>query len=238
MVRLRNVFLWCWIMGIGTELLLFPLANIFPLVMHHSLTAMGALSVCWFGGACAALLVQSRLQKHIQHAFRSHHIASLNYWNDGLLARASTACFPRPVARHFVQARTELLNQLPILTEDKAYLLHSRERRVLYQTLKGKDAELISSVLRAIPVLGDARALPFVRHLAEGNALAAKNAELRTEAQSSLSRLQAILDLSRGSQGLLRASAAPQAPTEQLLHPVQGNHETDPGELLRPEVQK
>jgi len=237
MVRVRNTLIGCWLAGLGTEILLFPLISV-PSIKPYFLPGMGVLTAWWFGACLAALLFNSRIEKHIQQTFRSKNLTILGCWIDTLFAPASTKGFPQARARCFAEARAGLLEQLPLLTEEAAYLLRASERKALYQTFQVPDEELISVVLRAVPVLGDARALPFIRHLAEGKGMAATNGQLQAEAQISLSRLQTILDLSKGSQGLLRASRAPQTPMEQLLTPAQGNHETDPKELLRAEIQK
>lgn len=182
--------------------------------------------------------VQDWLKRHYWNRFQIGHIRRVTYWSDGVLPRGKLASLRWPFAGLRVRERTELLKELPLLTEDTAYLLCESERHALYKILYGQDAELIYAVLHVVPVFGDARALPFILHLAEGNGMAATNRVVHTEALASLERLQAILDLSEGARGLLRASSAPKDMEEQLLHPVQGNQETDPKELLRAEIQK
>ena len=237
MVRARNCLIGFWIGGIVTEVVAFPLISV-PAMKDYFLPAMGVLTVTWLGGGCVAMLVQSRLEKHMQQRFQSKDAANLGCCIDILFAPAAVAVHGVSASKFYAEARTAVLEQLPGLTEETVLLVRDSERRVLYSTLKGKDAELIPVVLRAIPIFCDARSLPFIRHLADGKGLAATNADLQSEAQVSLSRLQSVLDLTSGSQGLLRASYAPQLPEEQLLKPVQGNRETDPRELLRPDVQK
>ncbi|MCW3097393.1 MAG: hypothetical protein JWL77_3011 [Chthonomonadaceae bacterium] len=199
---------------------------------------MLAGTLCWIVGCYGGQLVEPFVEQHIRSRFRLDHVHRLTYWSGGVLPRGKSVSNPWRLIGTRAQARSELLHQLSFLTEDTAYLVFDRERRGLFKTLEGEDDELISAVLRAIPILSDARALPSIRHLADGNGIAATNMKLRTEAQSSLNRLQSVLDLSSGSRGLLRASSAPQAPEEHLLHPVQGNSNIDPKELLRADVQK
>jgi hypothetical protein len=226
-----------WIGGLVTEIVTFPLISV-PSVKYLILDLMVALTVVWFSACGALVLFQFRIEKHIQQTLQSRDVTGLSCWLDTLFGVASTKGNPHTAGRCCEEARAAILEQLPHLTEESASLLRSRERLTLFKTLRGEDAEMISVVLLAVAVFADARALPFVRHLSEGKGLAAKNEDLRAEAQASLNRLQAILDLSSGSQALLRASSPPQAPEEQLLHPIQGNSETDPKELLRADVQK
>ena len=234
LMRLRSVLGWCWAGGLSAGMLTLFLHQVPALKAYDGLLGGSALAftLCWIVGCYGLQLVRPLVEEHIRRRFRLDHVHRLTYWSNGVLPRGKLVSLGSRV-----EARTELLKQLSLLTEDTAYLVFDRERRGLFKTLEGQDDELISAVLRAVPVLGDARALPYIRHMAEGSGIASINMKLRTEARSSLNRLQAILDLSRGSQGLLRASSPPAAPDEHLLHPVQGSHETDPKELLRPDTQ-
>ena len=236
LVRLRSVLAWCCVGGLSAATLMLFLFTV-PALKDYVLLPMLAFTVCWIGGSNGMQFVDSRLEQYLWSRFRVDHIRRLTYWNDGILSRDKLVSLPWPLAGLRLRERMELLKQLPLLTEDTAYIVCDSERHSLYKMLYGQDAELICAVLRAVPVLGDARALPSLLHLAEGNGLAATNRAVRAEARSSLSRLQAILDLSSGSRGLLRASSAPQTSEEHLLHPVQGKRETDPRELLRADVQ-
>jgi hypothetical protein len=231
LMRLRNVLGWCFGGGLSAGILILFLHQV-PALKDYVGPPMVAACGFWIVGLYGLQLVHPLVEEHIRRRFRLDHVHRLTYWSNGVLPRGKLVSLGSRV-----EARTELLKQLSFLTEDTAYLVFDRERRGLFETLEGQDDELISAVLRAVPVLGDARALPFVQHLAEGHGTAATNMKLRTEARSSLKRLQAVLDLSRGSQGLLRASSPPATPDEHLLHPVQGSHEIDPKELLRPDTQ-
>jgi hypothetical protein len=236
LLRLRNVLALCWAGGLSAGVLTLFLHQV-PALKDFVGLPMVAASVSFGVGLYGVQFVDPLIKEYIGRRFRIDHIHPLTYWSNGVLSRGKSAYFLWTWTGSRVPERTELLQQLSYLTEDTAYLVFDRERRGLFKTLEGEDDELISAVLRAMPVLGDAHALLYIRHLAEGNGIAATNVKLRTEARSSLNRLQAILDLSSGSQTLLRAAAAPQAPEEHLLHPVRGNQETDPQELLRPDVQ-
>lgn len=202
--------------------------------LFQLLDMLGALIASWFGSGCALSL--------FERTARSKGIAKLSRWMDLPFARTSTARSPIKAAdKHqwlYTQARQELLEQLPRLQEDTVYLLDIDERHLLYKSLFGNDAELISVVLQVIPLLGDSRALPFVQHLAEGKGLAARETGLQAEAQASLQQLQANLERSSGVQALLRASHPPQTPEEQLLTPAHANSETDVQELLRADTQQ
>jgi hypothetical protein len=238
LVRVRNGIIGVWIGGLATEIVVFPLMGVFPAIKYQILYGIGALTVCWFGAACAGLAFNSYLEDHIQRTFRSKDITSLGCWIDVLFSPVSKIAFPQEAKQNYEAARAGLLEQLPLLTEDTAHLLRVDERHALYKTLYGTDAELIPVVLRVLPVFHDARALPFIRHLAEGKGLTVTNTHLQAEAQSSLSRLQANLDLNSGARGLLRASQHPQSPEEELLLPAHANGDTEAGELLRADIQK
>lgn len=237
LMRLRNVLGWCFAGGLSAAMLTLFLTKVPGLKAYDGLLVGSALAftLCWNGGLYGVQFVQSCLEEHIGRRFRLDHFHRLTYWSNGVLPRGQSVSLPWSLAGGRMRERTEFLKQLSLLTEDTAYLLFDRERRALYKILYGHDDALISAVLRAIPVLGDARALPSIRHLAEGNGTAASNMKLRTEARSSLKRLQAVLDIAGGSHGLLRASHAPE---EHLLHLIQGSHETDPKELLRADIQQ
>jgi len=237
LVRLRNALGCCFVGGLSAVFLVLFLHQAPALKDYVTIPLLAACGF-WIVGLYGTQWVNDCIKEYRRRRFRVDHVSLLTYWNDGVLPRAKSASLRWSLTGSQVRERAELLQQLRLLTEDTAYVVHDRERHALYKTLYGQDAELISAVLRAVSVLGDSRALPFLRHLAEGNGMAATNMQIRTEAQGSLERLQSVIDLSSGSQGLLRASSAPPAPEENLLHPVQGNHETDPRELLRADVQK
>lgn len=167
MVRARNCLIGFWIGGIVTEVVAFPLISV-PAMKDYFLPAMGVLTVTWLGGGCVAMLVQSRLEKHMQQRFQSKDAANLGCCIDILFAPAAVAVHGVSASKFYAEARTAVLEQLPGLTEETVLLVRDSERRVLYSTLKGKDAELIPVVLRAIPIFCDARSLPFIRHLAVG----------------------------------------------------------------------
>jgi hypothetical protein len=188
-----------------------------------------SLISCPFGSECA-LRLHERLYRH-------KGITGLSGWIDRRFSRSSATMRPRTEPEEYTgiyaDARTALLEQLPLLQEETAALLHVDARYALYRSLRGNDKELILVVLRAVPLFGDARALSFLQLLAEGKGSAVGIPEVQEKAQSSLRRLQEFLERANGPQALLRASHAPQAPEEQLLKPVQGISETDPKELLR-----
>jgi hypothetical protein len=244
LVRIRNRFFVGWLGGIAVEMVLFPMMGVFPAVKYQILAATGALTVCWFGSCCALLALGSSIEAHIQQTFSRNDQAGLACWIDLLLmpTRADQVAawgYPQLMNPPRQQlARQAILEQLPRLQEETAHLLSIDERHALYKTLSGFDTEMAFAVLQALPLFGDARALPFVQPLAEGRGVAAGNPELQAAAQSSLDRLQANLALSSGAQGLLRASHRPHPPEEELLKPASAYHATPADELLRADIRK
>jgi hypothetical protein len=189
--------------------------------------------VSFLFGSERALRLHERLSCH-------KSIVDLSDWIDQRCRRPVIGMPPSEPPQYtgiYADAHAALLEQLPQLQEETAFLLNVEERYALYRSLYGNDKELIRLVLRAVPLFGDRQALPFVRPLAEGKGIAADNAGLQTEAQSSLVRLQEILERTSGPKALLRASHAPQAPKEQLLKPVYGSSETPPSQLLRAAIE-
>lgn len=239
-VRMRKWIAGLFFGGLACDFLVLLLMGVFPAMQDQPVVvgAMCALTVCWFSACCVSILFPSLLDTHIQETFQSKDVSHLGCWIYILFSPLSPGGFLHQTKRYHAEARSNLLEQLPLLTEETASLLRNDERHALYKTLYGKDEELIFAVLRVTPILCDARALPFVRHLAEGKGWAATNAELQMEAQSALSRLQAGLALSSGSQGLLRASQPPHASKEELLIPAHANSDTEAQELMRANIQE
>ena len=236
LVRVRNGILGVWLGGLACDILTMPLMGVFPSRVDQILGAMIVLTIIWLSGACVGVVLQLSIEKHLRATFQTQDIFNLGCWIDTLFAQTSTKAYPQ-LAKYYADARAGLLEQLPQVTDESAYLLRPHERNALYKTLNGTDAELIHAVLRVVPVLGDARALPCVRHLAEGNGLAAANTDLQAEAQSALSLLQARIDNGSSAQGLLRASRHPQTPDEDLLIPARANTNAETRVLLRAEDQ-
>ena len=239
LVRVRNTIIAIWLGGLACDLIVpFALVAIFPTMKDLALGLMVAFMVCWVSACVVGLVLQSSLDNHFQQTIKRNDISSLGCWIDTMFSPVSKGAYPRSAGKHYEAARAGLLEHLPLLTEETAYLLRADERHALYKTLYGKDEGLIPVVLRVVPILGDARVLPFVRHLAEGKGLAATNTELQVEAQSSLRRLQSNLDLSRGAQGLLRASQHPQVSDEELLIPAHTKSDTEARELMRADIEQ
>ena len=197
-----------------------------------------ALSLCWGGSIGLMFLFQALLMRHIRRSLRIRDVTGLGCWIDLVLGPGAIDADTRRSHACQREARAALLEQLPLLTEETAPLLRPGDRNTLYKALYKQDAELIAVVLRVVPVLSDARALPAVQYLTVGKGAAGTHPELQTEAQSTLTHLQANLALTSSSQGLLRASQPPPTPQAELLLPAHPTNETDPKELLRPDLRK
>ena len=238
LVRERNTIIAIWLGGLTLNLPVpFALLAIFPSMKDLALGLMVAFFVCWISACLAGLVLQSSLDDHFRQTIARNDISSLGCWIDTLFSPVAKGAYPQSAGKHYQAARAGLLEHLPLLTEETAYLLRADERHALYKSLYGKDEELIHVVLEVVPNLGDARALSGVRHLAAGKGLAAANTELQVEAQSSLHRLQSNLDLSSGAQGLLRASQHPQTADDELLIPAHANSATEASELMRANIE-
>jgi len=250
LVRIRNGIATLFLVTLGSAFVTLALIGIFPTWIDaanlEDLRSMAyllhnpflILLVCALGIGTAGLCFHVHLENHLKQTFRRNDITDMGCWIETLSTLRWTAAYWNSdnidaVMLITAQARAQLLEHLPRLTADTAPLLNARERYALYKMLHGKDAELIPALLHAIPLLSEARALPFLRHLAEGKGPAAENQPLQAQATAALHQLQANLALQRTSHVLLRASQPPETPTQELLLSTYAHPEIDPTELLR-----
>lgn len=141
------------------------------------------------------------------------------------------ALHERPTYSLINRALTALL---PKLRASDAILLNQQQRRELYNMLKErKDRSFVLIVLSALEQIGDSDALWPVEQLAEGQYLAAKDAEIRQRAVECLEYLQIHASEVDAQQILLRASNTETGQPEQLLRPVKTAEETPADQLLR-----
>lgn len=100
----------------------------------------------------------------------------------------------------------------------------------LCNTLSRGDIAFLLQTLHALELIGDVRAVPALKQLAEKH----ESAEVRETAQRLIYILEAREEGTVQKMSLLRASTAPKAAHEHLLRPAYGRPETDVSELLRP----
>ena len=236
LVRLRTGSLLCFLVCLVGSVSMFIAAS----SRNKSWldTAAIVLGLGWVGCMGFPFLFQALLMKHIRRTLQSRDVAGLGGWIEVVLGPYGIDGNNRRSQMCQAEARAALLEQLPLLTEETAPLLRPGDRNTLYRALCKQDAELIAVVLHIVPILSDARALPAVQYLADGKGAASIHPELQSEAQSTLTHLQARLALNSSSQGLLRASQPPPTPPQELLIPAHPTNETDPKELLRADIRK
>jgi hypothetical protein len=130
-----------------------------------------------------------------------------------------------------------LTRLLPRLQASEAHLLEGEWRQRLYETLNGdyvrREPDFVIAVLKALEQIGDAAALPYVHHLAQGSPRTVNRKRVQAAACDCLPYLQARIEQQHSRQTLLRAASPAVAP-ETLLRPAAALSGADPDELLRP----
>jgi hypothetical protein len=163
---------------------------------------------------------------------------------EALRFKLENALFPVKTRRPAIDTLTLLL---PRLQPDQDDLLNAEHRAMLYRELRPlAHSEFVVEILGALTRLGDTKAIPYVRRMAQYShnrihtlaQLAPHRAEkiLRTHtlAQGCLAQLEAIAEQERQSQTLLRATATEaETPQTVLLRAAQAGNATDPKQLLR-----
>jgi hypothetical protein len=149
-----------------------------------------------------------------------------------VLALPRNVGFP---AREQSMARAMLVRLLPSLTPDDAAMLTDYQRACLRRTLAMHHADLelalVLAILKALAVIGDARALPHVVELAWGRVATANQRRAQEEAQACLPILKARIAKAQDERTLLRPA---ETPAGTLLRPAPGVPQGDPQTLLRP----
>jgi hypothetical protein len=239
LARLRNTIIGIWLGGLASNLVIPAIIlELFPSLKDLALGVMVALAGCWISACVAGIALETYLNQHFQQTLASNDLSSLGCWIDALFSPISKWAYPQAARRHYDAARAGLLEHLPHLTEETASLLRSSDRLTLYKTLQAQDTDIIRAVLKAIPVFGDSRALPYLRSLAAGKGAGA-DAALQAEAASTLAVLETQLAQGNGAQGLLRASQPPQATAGEMLRAAaHATNESEATELLRAEIHK
>ena len=134
-------------------------------------------------------------------------------------------------------ARRVLCRLLPLLSEGDGELLPPSSLHLLLdsispmrQAFAPQTPDLLAAVVQSLRHVGPGSAFDAVQKLEQrSDALSVRDA-----CREVLPVLQARREKERASSSLLRASAQPSTPENQLLRPASAASETDPNELLRP----
>ena len=132
--------------------------------------------------------------------------------------------FPKKAAQRVV------LSLLPLLNHQDYGTLSPFQLQWLFRLLFHPRPYIVLRVLRAMEYVGTSQAIPPIQRLLKRG----KTPNIRSEAERILSILQERQHQEQAPTFLLRASAMPQTPSEQLLRPAQETRETPPEQLLRP----
>jgi hypothetical protein len=136
----------------------------------------------------------------------------------------------RPVHEYVCEALCEMI---PKLSADDVSSFNQEQADNLYSILSGKDVELTTVLLSALPKLEAADALPYVEQLAAGRRLAAKNKQVKRVAEAVLPVVRGMADQRAQHSVLLRAGSADASNKRTALRPAEYAPESHPDELLR-----
>ena len=128
------------------------------------------------------------------------------------------------------RAALALTKLYPRLTPEHLGTLSAQTVPNLCKTLSGGESNFVLATLHALELIGDVRAVPALKQLAEKQ----ESVEVRETAQRLIYILEAREEGTVQKMSLLRASHAPKEASEHLLRPAHGKPETDVSELLRP----
>ena len=126
-----------------------------------------------------------------------------------------------------------LVELLPQVTPGDAVLFHDAHRQALYRALDDPNTDMVVLLLEALEKIGDGRAMPAVRRLADGGGRAKIDSQVLYAAQHCLPLLEARAVHDTANHTLLRASAFTPHSSAQLLRSVTARPDDAPSELLR-----
>jgi hypothetical protein len=205
------------------------LASLFIALADWNWRGVFVAGVLFWAGKALNCMVGSRRQKEAAQRLARHDDPHTVAWLVSFLTWSD-----REVRAASIQALTRLL---PRLRATDAHLLEGEWRQRLYETLNGdyarREPDFVIAVLKALEQIGDAAALPYVHHLAQGSPRSASRQRVQEAARDCLPFLQTRIEQQHSRQTLLRA-ASPNAAPETLLRPAAATSAADPDELLRP----
>lgn len=127
---------------------------------------------------------------------------------------------------------TALVNLLPHLRYSDGDKLTDRQKANLYYRVRWGRHELRLAAIQAVEQVGDAAAIPAVRHAATEGAVTPKQMALREAARRCLETLEQRADAARKAGTLLRAAQSPGEARAVLLRPA-ASADADEDVLLR-----
>ena len=210
--------------GMRFGFLLATWGSALPFTLYHAID--GVISGQWFkailSGLSAGCVSQAyRLTLTPQQARLASKLANVDDVQAvGPLAEMITW----PDERIKSMAMAALIRLLPRMMSSDTQLLSSGQRASLYQTLRlsnaRRHAEFLEALLKALEQVGDIAALPYVRSLADSEALTLRQKRVVEAAKSCLPFLEGCAEQNRNSQMLLRATCGDGLSDERLLRPV------------------
>lgn len=141
----------------------------------------------------------------------------------------------RRKVRRIIQyaAQSALLPILVTLTPEHYGQIPSETLVHLGRLLRESDERLVVAILNAFAHVGNNLALQEVERLASGQGRASRSPRIQEAAQYALPHIQTRIARQNEPRTLLRGSAIPQTPQEQLLRPIQDAENSHPMEMLR-----
>ena len=137
-------------------------------------------------------------------------------------------------------AAAALTRLLPGMAASDGTLLNSKQRAILYNILRKRNARsqesLIKAILQALKQIGDHAAIPAVERLTDLPATSQRNIRIRDLAIDTRQFLDNTAHQQSISSTLLRASSAHDTPSELLLRGAMLNNDEAPQQLLRASV--
>jgi hypothetical protein len=217
-----------WLIGRAPLLLLLVFWFIIPALMFRSRRRKEALRSLIMTGDVRLIGPLLELRETLQ--FKD------NMDTRGLIQATLTDLLPRLKAGDAALLTDRQHDSLcRLLREATSRPIMARDvRKLADDDLITHDPNLARAVLRALEQVGDERAVPSVRRVAEARCSSPKLEALQREARECLAALNARLERERPGKTLLRPAAAPETPAELLLRPACGAGETDADKLLRP----
>ena len=136
----------------------------------------------------------------VQSGFWEWEVQFLTEMDDVRSINWVVRSWARDMGRRTIHDRTPRIDPLLIrlllrLEPKDAYLLNERSRGLLNDELGGGNAPLVFAILKAWKQVGDGRAIRYVKPLAQGKRLAARNEKIRAAAQECLPVLRARAEL-------------------------------------------
>lgn len=235
----RGTFL-CYL-GFGLFFATLPLFFLLHFWLHNAVADFMAMTSQAAGMGC--MLYSMRL--HLEWRQRlSAVLETFDCSGVGLVLEAMYA-YPRWGGYHWAEVKQQqsmrrahieyvdaLLTLLPRLQAEEWELLTASQVDILLKSLRLTDTYLVLVILEVLSQYGEERVLTAVQRLAEGHDSAEYNVQVRKTAQECLEAVSLRMRSQNSHLSLLRAAAAPQAVSEELLRAAHPAKATKTEELL------